>query len=149
MSGIKQVFDDNHVNVPPDGWQQNTLDVLERLHRDLHELPPDVKVIGRGSHGLVVDHTDGSVSKLFFKGAYDRSYIENLFDDEVRILDLLQDRQFGTARTPALQGSLKFGDMQEAVATYRMTKFEGYELNWERFIQTAQHEDIERHFRNV
>lgn len=89
--------------------------------------------LGYGNYGIVVDHHDGTVSKIAFSDPA-LSYAEECLMQEIEALQLLQGHRFDQVRTPALVGEpLILDDEQKAcgyLGHFRMTKLEGKTRSW-------------------
>jgi len=132
-------------------WQDHTRAVFDSAANDAPALLEGAKLVALGSHGIVADHQDGTVSKLFLHkdDAAGQAYAEKLYNEEINILKLLGGMAFGEAETPALLGETAVPGGKTVFASYRMTKMPGQEIKWDNFLKTASDAEIERHFRSA
>ena len=148
MSEIKSGFEDAGADDPvlkwKRDWDEETCEILNKLKKDLPELPSDAKSLGRGAHGITIDHRNGELSKIALVGE-DRAAAQRLFDRESSILKGLQGKAYHTAITPPVSHVTPLPDSKMAVGAIRMQELEGDKFDWGKPSSPG----MEDHFRNV
>ena len=106
--------------------------------------------MARGAYGLVVDHDDGTVSKILRRSSSvtDQKRIETLYTREIDILTALNGRVFGTVKIPTIVDKIILPENEGFFASYRMTKLPGARTDWIK-IKDVCEENRRRHFRSV
>jgi hypothetical protein len=119
---------------------------FEKAQHAVPALTADTMPLSLGSFGLVVDHGDGSVSKLFQKYADPKAQANNqrFYDHEIDMLSLLDGQPFGNVSVPKLLDITPIDNSEGYFASYRMTKIDGRQPNWFKIGQLPEH-----HFRSV
>lgn len=132
-------------------WATHTQRIFTELSRENPDLFAGATPVALGSHGMVIDHQDGSVSKIFLRGSSQagQEEKEKLYADEIKILQLMNGTTIGAAATPELIGKTEQLAGASAFASYRMTKLPGDEIKWDSFVNTATPGEIEHHFRSA
>ena len=132
-------------------WERHVEKKFSLLEGEIPEYVSGSEVVALGSFGLVVDHHDGTVSKIMLRPESEQGMqkARAVYTDEVGVLKRLQGRVFATARTPDVHREAELPQSDHAFALYRMDKCEDEEIHWESFVAGADKRAIERHFRNV
>lgn len=129
-------------------WKQKEAETFAALQADLPGLLDGTSPMALGSHGYAVDHGDGTVSKVFLRHdkAENQAYADQIFKDELKIMQLLGGRTIAGAQTPAVHSHAELPGSTQAFATYRMTKLEGREIDWQSDLETMSVNEIRHHF---
>jgi tRNA A-37 threonylcarbamoyl transferase component Bud32 len=109
--------------------------------------------LGCGSFGLVVDHHDGTVSKICFSDEK-LNEPEECMAREIAALRLLQGHRFDRVQTPALIGEPVMLDPEEQknsgyLGHFRMTKLEGRSRSWYTLLKNGSPAAQARFFQQV
>lgn len=109
--------------------------------------------IGFGGYGLVIDHHDGTVSKICFadEGADHPIFgSTSCMKREIEALSLLQGHSFGCVHTPRLvEEPVIFDDDEDYIGHYRMTKMKGHDVDWCDILETDHPETAQNYFRHM
>lgn len=110
--------------------------------------------IGFGGYGLVIDHHDGTVSKICFanEGA-DHPLFGNTqcMGREIEALSLLHGHCFGNVHTPELVEApvILDDDDEDYIGHYRMTKMEGHDVDWCTLLESDKPKTAQACFRRL
>lgn len=110
--------------------------------------------LGAGRYGLVVDHHDGTVSKICFNDPESADTPNNARDcmlREIEALRMLQGHCFDQVRTPALvdEPVIMAADSGDYIGHFRMTKLEGKPKSWFTLLKCASPAVREQYFEQV
>jgi len=131
---------------------------LKKIFQEASDNVPDLfrgtQPLAVGSFALVVDHLDGTVSKVFFRYRDDNEMqktAEDVFETETKILQILNGRAFDDVRTPELIdiSTINFPEDSSVFASYRMTKMTGEKVDWDSLLKTPVSANFKKHFEKV
>ena len=116
-------------------------------------LTADSSPIGFGSYGLVIDHHDGTVSKICFANTSADHPIfghTQCMTHEIEALSLLHGHHFGSVHTPQLvEAPVILKDDDDYIGHYRMTKMQGHDVDWCQLLETDHPKTAQAYFQRV
>ena len=109
--------------------------------------------LGFGGYGLVIDHHDGTVSKICFAATgADHATFGNTqcMNREIEALSLLHGHSFGSVHTPQLvEDPVILDDDEDYIGHYRMTKMEGQDVDWCHLLETDRPKTAQAYFQRM
>ncbi len=118
-------------------------------------LTADSSPLGFGGYGLVIDHHDGTVSKICFAstGADHATFgSTQCMNREIEALSLLHGHCFGKVHTPQLVETpviLDEDEDEDYIGHYRMTKMEGLDMDWCQMLETDRPKTAQGYFQHM
>ncbi len=123
-------------------WQRHLRNKFRELQRSLPELAGGTRLVGGGHYGLVVEHSDGTVSKIFRRpdNPYDLEFFLHSVYAETHALNLFGQHSIQDIDLPSLIGEPDTLYHADYIAHYRMTRVSGdgakYDFSKTTYMQT-------------
>lgn len=108
-------------------WRRHIRNEFKKLQRNLPHIAADTKLVGSGHFGLVVEHSDGTLSKIFRRpdDPYDLEFFLHNMYAETSTLSILQAASIPNIDLPVLIGEPDTLYHPDYSAHYKMTRING------------------------
>lgn len=132
-------------------WNKVTTDKFDELQHEIPSIMRGTTPINLGSFGLVVDHGDGTITKVLLRSPDpdQQAHNESVYEAERAALQALNGTCFAGAQVPKMLKEEVFDKSPNVFAAFRMTKVPGHACDWNTLDKKKAGKAYRAHFQHA